>query len=88
MSKPETSMQAYFLKKTDVLRRIGMSHAWLYKRMKDNEFVRPVKLKKASLWPSSEIDLMCQAMAAGLDGEELKRLVARIEADRKKFLEG
>ncbi|PTQ88345.1 prophage regulatory protein [Nitrosomonas nitrosa] len=83
--KQETSPKAFFLKKPVVLHKTSMGHAWLYEAIRKRKFISPVKVGKASLWPADEVELMCKAMAAGLDEEELKSLVIKIEAARKNF---
>lgn len=77
-----------FLRKRAVLQQIASSHTKFYSRIKENLFVKPIKIGKSSVWPEHEVNMLCKAMIAGFSDDQLKQLVNRIEADRKKFLEG
>lgn len=74
-----------FRKKPAVLSQTSLSHTKLYSLISRGLFPKPVKLGvKSSVWIQSEVDAICAAYAAGLSDAELVKLVAQLEADRRK----
>ena len=45
-----------FLRLAEVLRRVGLSKPKVYRLMKEDNFPRPRKVGRASLWRNDEID--------------------------------
>jgi prophage regulatory protein len=76
-----------FLKKALVLKQTSFSHAYLYLRIRKGKFPSPVKIGRSSVWIDSEVNTMCKAIAAGYTDDQLKELVAKLEADRKNVVQ-
>ncbi|SDH99986.1 AlpA family transcriptional regulator [Nitrosomonas sp. Nm132] len=72
-----------FLKKPAVIKQTTLSHASLYGRIRMGIFPPPTKLGRTSVWIASEINAICKAHAAGFNDEQLRELVAELEAKRK-----
>lgn len=63
--------------------RTGLSRTAIYDRVAAGLLPRPVKIGRRSVgWPSSEIDAIVGAHVAGLTDEEIRALVARLQASR------
>ncbi|AKH38174.1 MULTISPECIES: helix-turn-helix transcriptional regulator [Nitrosomonas] len=76
-----------FKKKPAVLEQTSFSHANLYLRIRKGKFPHPVKIGSSSVWIDSEVNTVCRAMAAGYTDDQLKELVAKLEADRKNVVQ-
>jgi prophage regulatory protein len=62
----------------------GLSRSTIYQRIADGLWTKPVSLgARAVGWPSDEIDAINSARVAGKSDEEIRTLVAKLEADRK-----
>ena len=72
------------LRINEVCARTGLSRSTTYKRIDDSLFPLQVKLGvRAAGWPSHEVDAVVRAMIAGASADEMRKLVARLEAERK-----
>lgn len=68
----------------DVLAERGVKKTQHYTDVKNGLFTRPVKIgKRASAWPKHETAVINQARIAGKSEEEIKKLVAELEAARE-----
>jgi prophage regulatory protein len=66
-----------------VLAERGVRKTQHYYDVKNGLFTRPVKIgKRASAWPAHEVAAINQARIAGKSDEEIKKLVAELEAAR------
>lgn len=74
-----------FLNKALVQKQTALKHANLYVRIREGKFPSPVKIGRMSVWIDKEINAVCRAHAAGFSDDQLKELVARLEAERKNF---
>lgn len=62
----------------------GHSHSTHYLRITQGLFTKPVSLgARAVGWPSSEVSAINAARIAGKTDEEIRALVAKLEAARK-----
>lgn len=62
----------------------GLSRSTLYLRISQGVFPRPVSLGgRAVGWPTHEIETLRAAWIAGNPQDEIRNLVAKIEAERK-----
>lgn len=67
-----------------VLAERGVRKTQHYEDIKRGLFTRPVKLgPRASAWPLHEVAALNAARIAGKSDEEIKKLVAELEAARK-----
>jgi len=72
-----------------VLDERGVRKTQHYSDIKNGLFTRPVKIgPRASAWPSHEVAAINQARIAGKSDEEIKKLVAELEAARTAGAEG
>lgn len=72
-----------FKHKKQILAQLAISHTNFYKKIRDGKFPKPVKIGKRSVWPSHEVNQMCEAWLAGHDDIAIKQLVSEIEKNRK-----
>jgi len=62
----------------------GLSRSTIYQRIAEGLWTKPVGLgARAVGWPSDEVDAINSARIAGKTDEEIRTLVAKLEADRK-----
>jgi prophage regulatory protein len=67
--------------------RLGYSRSTVYLRVSQGLLPRPVKIgPRASAWPAHEIDTINTALIAGKTDQEIRLLVANIEAARKEAI--
>lgn len=72
------------LRLPDVLLRRGKSRTQHYSDIAAGLFTAPVKLSlRAAGWPEEETDTLVRAVIAGRTKDEIKSLVAQLEAARK-----
>jgi prophage regulatory protein len=78
------NMPRTILRLPAVLKRRGVSRSAHYADIKAGLFVRPVKLGQRSQGtPDDEVDALVDATIAGKSADEMRALVARLEAARK-----
>jgi prophage regulatory protein len=66
-----------------VLNERGIRKTQHYYDVKNGLFTRPVKIgKRASAWPANEVAAINQARIAGKSDDEIRCLVAELEAAR------
>lgn len=62
----------------------GLSRSTIYQRIAEGLWTKPVKLgARAVGWPSDEVEAINAARIAGKTNEEVRGLVAKLEAARK-----
>lgn len=62
----------------------GMARSTLYVRIKQGLWTKPVRLGARSVgWPASEVLAINAARIAGKSDDEIRELVAKLEAARK-----
>ncbi len=62
----------------------GLSRSTIYLRIAQGLWTKPVSLgARAVGWPSDEVEAINAARIAGKSDEEVRALVAKLEADRK-----
>jgi prophage regulatory protein len=62
----------------------GLSRSTIYQRIAEGLWTKPVSLgARAVGWPSDEVDAINSARIAGKTDEEIRILVAKMEADRQ-----
>jgi prophage regulatory protein len=62
----------------------GLSRSTIYQRISEGLWTKPVSLgARAVGWPSDEVDAINSARIAGKTDDEIRILVAKLEADRK-----
>ena len=68
-----------------VLAEVGLSRSTLYQRISQGLWPKPVNLGgRAVGWPSREIETVNAALIAGQTNSEVRTLVEKLEAARKK----
>lgn len=73
------------LKLPEVCNRRARGVSTTYDDIARGLFVHPVKCgKKSSAWPEHEVELLIRARIAGKTDDEIRALVAKLEADRAK----
>lgn len=71
------------LRLRDVVERTGRPKSGLYADIRDGLMPRPVQIGlRAVAWPSTEIDAVVMARAAGKSGDEIKLLVQKLITQR------
>jgi prophage regulatory protein len=64
--------------------RTGLSRSTIYLRIAQGLFPKPVRLgERARGWPDGEVDSLNAASIAGKSDDEIRALVAKLEAARK-----
>lgn len=72
------------LRRKQVVERTGLSRSTIYLRIQEGTFPKPVNLgARAVGWPSDEVVALNAARIAGKSNEEIRDLVAKMEAARK-----
>ena len=60
------------------------SDASIYNQVRDGLFTKPIRIgKRATAWPSHEVDAVIQARIAGDSEASIRRLVDRLHEQRK-----
>jgi prophage regulatory protein len=73
------------LRRKQVQARIGLSRSTLYLRIAEGTFPKPVSLgTRAVGWPASEVEALNAARISGKSNSEIRDLVVKLEAARKK----
>ena len=68
----------------EVKARTGMSRSTIYLRIAERLFSRPISLGPRMVgWPEAEVDALIAARIRGASENELRALVAKLEAARK-----
>ena len=80
-----TNQEAFtILRRKHVENRTGLSRSTIYLRIQEGTFPRPVSLgSRAVGWPSDEVAALNAARIAGKSDDEIRTLVAKLEAARK-----
>ena len=82
--KCQKSVKRTILRIPSVKSESGLSRSTIYLRIAQGLWTRPVSLgARAVGWPSDEIEAINTARIAGKTDEEVRTLVAKLEADRK-----
>ena len=77
-------MQQQILRLPAVKSQSGLSRSTIYLRIAQGLWTKPISLGgRAVGWPSSEIASLNASRIAGKTDQEIRSLVARLEADRK-----
>lgn len=77
-------MTNIILRLPEVLKRRGRSRSAHYKDIQDGLFPPPIKIgSRASGWTDQETDTINAARIAGKTDDEIRALVAKLEAARK-----
>lgn len=77
-----------FLRRPAVLKARGTSYDKLYKDIREGLWTHPVPLgRRAVGWPLHEVQTLNAARIAGKTDDEIRELVAELEAERKTALE-
>jgi prophage regulatory protein len=64
----------------------GESAATIYRSINRGLFTRPVKIGgDRSAWPLSEVEAINRARIAGMSEDEIRKLVKKLETERKNF---
>ena len=75
------------LRLPSVLKKRGRSRSAHYLDIQEGLFTRPVSIgSRAVGWPEHEVDAINAARIAGKSEDEIRQLVAKLEADRKSAL--
>ncbi len=77
-------MQQQILRLPAVKSQSGLSRSTIYLRIAQGLWTKPISLGgRAVGWPSSEIASLNASRIAGKTDQEIRSLVAKLEADRK-----
>jgi prophage regulatory protein len=83
METPQREVMERILRLPEVMKNSGLSRSSVYNQIRDGFFPRPVLLgKRAVGWRESEVAAMISARVRGAGFNELRALVAKLEADR------
>lgn len=63
----------------------GKSRSGFYDSITAGLMTHPVKLGTASAWPAHEVEAINRARIAGRSDDQIRQLVKKLEADRKKL---
>lgn len=78
-------MSQTILRFPDVISKTGCPRSTVYLRIKQGLFPKPVILGPRSVgWPAGDIAALNAARIAGKSDEEIRQLVERIQAGRKR----
>ncbi len=78
-------MAITILRLPSVLAESGNSRSTHYLRIKQGLWTKPVSLGAHAVgWPGSEVDTLNAARIAGLSDSDIRELVSKLEAARKK----
>jgi prophage regulatory protein len=79
-----STMKHTILRIPAVKSQSGLSRSTIYQRIAEGLWTKPVSLgARAVGWPSDEVDAINSARIAGKTDEEIRALVAKLEADRR-----
>lgn len=71
------------LRRTQVEQETGLAKSTLYLRVEQGLFTGPVRIgPRAVGWPAGEVEALNRARIAGQSDERIRKLVARLEAER------
>ncbi|WP_197705102.1 helix-turn-helix transcriptional regulator [Sphingobium cloacae] len=70
------------LRLPDVMAATALARPTLYRDMKRGLFPRPVKLGRASAWPSDAVNAVIAARIAGKSDDEIRVLVDDLQRQR------
>lgn len=77
-------MKRTILRMPSVKSESGLSRSTIYLRVSQGLWTKPVSLgARAVGWPSDEVDALNNARIAGNTDDEIRTLVAKLEAARK-----
>lgn len=65
-----------------VMVETGLARPTIYRDISRGLFPQPVKIGRASAWPSDEVAAIVQARISGKSDEEIRNLVADLERRR------
>jgi prophage regulatory protein len=83
MAQQSHPVSTIILRRRQVEAAIGGSRSTIYLRISQGLFPKPVHLgARAVGWPSTEIETLNAARIAGKSDDEIRRLVAKMEAAR------
>jgi prophage regulatory protein len=83
MAQHQHPVSTIILRRRQVEAAIGGSRSTIYLRIAQGLFPKPVHLgARAVGWPSTEIEMLNAARIAGKSDDEIRRLVAKMEAAR------
>jgi prophage regulatory protein len=78
-------MARYLLRRPELRQRIGRSDSAIDNDVRDGLIPPPVRCGPRSVaWPSDEVDAIVNARIAGDDDDEIRALVTRLVAARRK----
>lgn len=78
-------MMKMILRLPEVKKVTGLGRSTIYSNVAQGTFPKPIALgPRAVGWPECEVDTIVSARIAGQPDEEIRRLVAQLEAARKK----
>lgn len=81
-------MENRILRLPEVKNRSGYSRAILYRRIADQLWTKPVRLGARTVgWPANEVDKLIGVRIASYSEQDIKNLVAQLEAERKKLID-
>lgn len=81
--------QIALLRLPAVLNQRGRSRSAHYLDIQQGLFTHPVSIgARAVGWPAHEVDAINSARIAGMDDDEIRILVRKLEAQRKKAAQG
>jgi len=84
MTEDSTAHLYSILRRKQVQARTGLSRSTMYDRIKTGTFPKPVALgPRAVGWPEGEVAALNAARIAGRSEEEIRALVARLQATRE-----
>ncbi len=79
-------MQHKILRPPAVIDKTGNSRSTIYNRITEGLFPKPVKIGlRAVAWPDNEVDAINAARIAGKTDGEIRELVKKLIASRKKL---
>ena len=72
------------LRLPEVKARTGMSRSTIYLRIAERLFPHPISLGPRMIgWPAGDVDALIAARIRGASDDEIRALVAKVEAARK-----
>ena len=78
-------MSNNLLRKPEVLRRSGESYSTFHVHLARGLWTRPIALgARAVAWPEREIEALLAARIAGATSDQLRQLVERLHAERRR----
>jgi len=81
-------MKNTILRLPDVKTQSGLSRSTIYLHISEGLWTKPVSLgARAVGWPANEVEAINAARISGETDDEIRRLVAKLEAARKDAME-